>query len=125
MAETCRAPDGSKPFSFGVEANTLIMIVTTLSMSPFFFIVIFPLLVSRFGRFLGWTLRKRTEGRRAQLISVMSEGDEKKSQEKSDENASSSEEWQAVEDTDSKPSAAEGRAHKDWDGIIGLFHPFW
>lgn len=81
--------------------------------------------MNRLGRFLGYTLRKKTEGRRAQLISVMHEEDEKYWKENTRPKTSPSAGWEAVEEGTDKKSGSTGvQSQKDWDGIIGFFHPF-
>ncbi|TWU78993.1 asparagine-linked glycosylation protein [Metarhizium rileyi] len=100
----------------------LAMAVTLFASSPFIILVLAPLVASRIGRFMGFTLRKRTEGRRAQLLSVMSEEDEKYRKQQADLKASG--EREAVEHTDLKAATKDGKPPKEWDGIIGFFHPF-
>ena len=72
------------------------------------FIVIFglPHIASLFGSFLGWTLKKKTEGRKAQLTALMSEEGGSK----------------GTPNTTSAKATGKG---DDFDGIIGFFHPFW
>ena len=71
-------------------------------------------LLTWFGIFLGWTLRKKTEGRRSLLMSLMND-DNETARRKNSNGASSS--------TTSK-TEPEG-LDSDWDGAIGFFHPFW
>lgn len=125
MADTCRTPTGEKPFSFGMEPKTLVIVVTILSTFPLLAVLLGPVVANRIGRFWGFTLRKRTEGRRAQLLSVMNEEDEKYQKENPGFSTSSSEEWEAVDGLDLKITTKDGKSQKDWDGIIGFFHPFW
>ncbi|OAQ73307.1 alpha-1,2-mannosyltransferase alg-11 [Pochonia chlamydosporia 170] len=126
MADTCTTPAGGKPFSFGLEPKTLAIAATLLASSPFFLVVFVPIIVRRIGRFLGFTLRKKTDGRRAQLLSVMDQEDQEYWKENPKLKTSSSGEWEAVQTTgtDLKATTKDGKPQKDWDGIIGFFHPF-
>lgn len=125
MAETCMTPAGGKSFSFGLEPRTLPVVVLLLASTPLLLVLIAPTVMNRLGRFLGYTLRKKTEGRRAQLISVMHEEDEKYWKENTRPKTSPSAGWEAVEEGTDKKSGSTGvQSQKDWDGIIGFFHPF-
>lgn len=128
MADMCIAPDGQRPFSFGLEPRTLAFVATTLACTPFALIILGPFLVGLVGRCIGWVLLKKTEGRRSLLVGLMND-DNKKSAEQSTENtsaaSSSSEEWEKVQSPDTKATTTEKSSQQDWDGIIGFFHPFW
>lgn len=103
----------------------LAMVVTILAIQPFFFIVLVPIIANRVGRFLGFTLRKRTEGRRAQLTSVMDQEDDIYWKENPERQASGGQEWEAIGRPGPQTTSKDGKPQKDWDGIIGFFHPFW
>lgn len=123
MSDTCVAPDGTRPFSFGMEPRTLIFVATGIACMPLTILILGPLLFRFVGKTIGWALIKKTEGRRALLVSLMDE-DNKKSGDKSpsSKSSSSSDEWEKVQspaaDLDKKIT------NPDWDGIIGFFHPF-
>ncbi|KAF9770968.1 asparagine-linked glycosylation protein [Fusarium sp. DS 682] len=87
---------------------------------PLVILIVLPLIAGGLLRqFLGWSLRKRTEGRRAHLLALMTQ-----------------------EDTDARAKDPQGSAatklvfdvddnlqntlksQKDWAGIVGFFHPF-
>lgn len=99
-------------FSFlGLKTSTVVSVFAVL---PLLIIFLAPILVSRLGRFLGFTLRKKTEGRRLQLVAFMNEEDEAYRKANSGpEKASLGEE------------KASGQTVDNWDGVIGFFHPFW
>lgn len=128
MADMCTAPDGQRPFSFGLEPRTLAFVATGLACTPFALIILGPVLVGLVGRCLGWVLLKKTEGRRALLVGLMNE-DNKKSIDQSADNtsaaSSSSEEWEKVQPPGTKAKGSSDSKQQDWDGIIGFFHPFW
>ncbi|KAH8175480.1 glycosyl transferases group 1 domain-containing protein [Sarocladium implicatum] len=72
---------------------------------------------------ISWTLRKKTEGRKQQLMQLMTEED------KNEPKSSSSEEWEKVpssEELKEKPSKSkfDKKWNRSWDGIVGFFHPF-
>jgi alpha-1,2-mannosyltransferase len=74
--------------------------------------------------FVAWGIRKKTEGRKQQLMQLMTEEDEKTSDDKS------SEEWEKVQGTEEDtPKKKDGKITKEWnrnwDGLVGFFHPFW
>lgn len=95
-----------------------------VAFAPFLLVFVGPRVVRAVGLSLGWTLKKKTDGRRSLLVSLM-DGENNNSSEKNLETKStSSGGWQAVQETD--VGAGEGdMATKDWDGIVGFFHPFW
>lgn len=119
------APDGSKPFSFGMAPKSLVFVTVLLASSPLFLLIVVPIAVHRLGRFLGWTLRKKTDGRRSQIVAVMNEEDEKFWRDNSGLKTSSSDEWEAVEGANLVEAGKDAKAQQDWDGIVGFFHPFW
>lgn len=68
---------------------------------------------------------KKTEGRKALLISLMNEDNAKSQDQISESKSSSSDEWEKVQKEDSGKTSPLNDKQKDWDGIIGFFHPFW
>lgn len=112
----------TKAFLFYLKA----IITTIVLCSPFIVAVIVPRLIAAIGRSLGWTLRKKTDGRRSHLIDLM-DGENKRTSEKDFESKSSSSsgEWQKVQETDLGATNGAEKADKEWDGIVGFFHPFW
>lgn len=102
------------------------LITTFVLFAPFLIAVLGPRLVAAAGRSLGWTLKKKTDGRRSHLINLMDE-ENKKSNEKDIESKSSSSsgEWQKVQQTDLGATNGAEKADQEWDGIVGFFHPFW
>jgi len=80
---------------------SLVVVVPAACLTPLVILIFVPLLRHAVGAFLGWYLRKKTDGRRSSILEL-TEAEEKKF----DHAASRS----GVED--------------DWDGIVGFFHPF-
>jgi alpha-1,2-mannosyltransferase len=127
MSETGSSKDGVEPFTFGLGPKGLVYATTFVMSLPFFFIIVVPILVQYVGVFLGYLLVKKTEGRRSVLVAVMDE-DNKSHIEESDSpelRSTSSEEWEKVPATGDVAAPKLKNKGKDWDGIIGFFHPFW
>ena len=108
------------PWIFKLSATLVV------AFAPFLLVFVAPRIVRAFGRSLGWTLKQKTDGRRALLVSLM-DGENRKSSEKSslETKSTSSGEWQTVQGTDLGAVDGAEKASKDWDGIVGFFHPFW
>lgn len=123
--------DGSGKTSGGLGSLIVRAVVTLIvAFAPFLAVFVGPVIVRAAAPAVGWTLKKKTEGRRAQLLALMSE-----------------DEGKHVEDSEKNPKlegtlGVKGKAafeasglgimdglregiRKDWDGIVGFFHPFW
>jgi alpha-1,2-mannosyltransferase len=103
----------------------LAILVMPLLALPLLGPFVLPLLSRIFGSFFGWCLAKKTQGRRAQLLALMDEDEEKYQQEKRSEGATEGEDrWEDIE----HPAGSSKNGEKDtgaWTGIVGFFHPFW
>lgn len=112
----------------GVESwdrRTVISVVATLVFGflPIICVFVLPLVWRQFGRVVGFLLKRKTDGRRSVLVSVMDEENEQNPQGQSDSKSSSSDEWEKIgEEVAASKLNSKG---KEWDGIIGFFHPFW
>lgn len=104
----------------------VVILTVFLSMVPWMLFLGVPFAWRLFGRFVGFLLRKKTEGRRSVLVSAMDEENEKLAQEQAERKSSSSDEWERVSGgaEDAVADKLKDKT-KDWDGIIGFFHPFW
>ncbi len=77
------------------------------------------------GLTLGWYLRRKTEGRRQRIFEVMAEEEESFQQQAGDKAGRDEDEWENVE-AYAVGSAGNGeKGQRDWDGVVGFFHPFW
>lgn len=126
MAETCAAPSGRRPFSFGMEPSTLAFIVVPLlAFAPLMTFFLFPMLWRAIGSMLGLYLRKKTEGRRCHIVEL-AEADEKRYQAAVGErrNSGDDDEWESVDAYTLGTSKNGDKGEKEWDGIVGFFHPF-
>lgn len=119
MPETCSAPSGQKPFSFGLDPWTLAyVVVPIIAIIPLATYIMIPMLMRGIGSLLGWYLRKKTEGRRAQLLELMTAEQQAFSQARSVSNKTNVQ-------AQSSGSSAGGEKDANWTGIVGFFHPFW
>lgn len=93
------------------------LILTLVVLSTF---LALPELAKLFGRLLGWSLYKKTEGRRAHLLALM--GEEDKAARNADPQGSKQPKLVFPLDDKLKNTL---KSQKDWAGIVGFFHPFW
>ncbi|RDW60648.1 glycosyltransferase family 4 protein [Coleophoma cylindrospora] len=121
MSGTCAAPDGTAKTIFGLAPSTFsILLALFLGLMPLTVILGGPALVRAAGRTVGFYLRKKTAGRRAQILECV----------KSDlaawkEKRRDSDEWENVEAlTTGGVDDGKRPADMEWDGIVGFFHPF-
>jgi alpha-1,2-mannosyltransferase len=87
---------------------------------PLVILIALPLIGKLLRTFLGWSLRKRTEGRRAHLLALMTEEDT--AARRKDPRGSA--ETKLVFDVDDNLKNTLD-SQKDWAGTVGFFHPFW
>lgn len=75
---------------------------------------------------MGCYLRKKTEGRRAHITEVM-ETDQKAYRRRNSEGKGAEDKRRGyISDSAAAwDGKDEERASKEWDGIVGFFHPFW
>ncbi|POR37994.1 Alpha-1,2-mannosyltransferase alg11 [Tolypocladium paradoxum] len=124
MADTCTAPSGGKPLSFGLEPRTLAIAATLLASTPFFLVFVVPRIIRSIGLALGWMLRNKTDGRRSHLLALTAEDDRKFWEQNKGVQASSGDKGHHVQGTDVGALNDAQKAQKEWDGIVGFFHPF-
>ncbi|TDZ31162.1 GDP-Man:Man(3)GlcNAc(2)-PP-Dol alpha-1,2-mannosyltransferase [Colletotrichum spinosum] len=121
MPDTCSAPSGQKPFSFGFEPNTLAyVVIPIIAFIPLATYVMLPLLKRGIGAVLGWYLRKKTEGRRAQLLELMAAEQQSFRQSASTKTSGNKSGMLAH----ASGSSVRDERDKNWTGIVGFFHPF-
>ncbi|GKT86928.1 alpha-1,2-mannosyltransferase ALG11 [Colletotrichum tofieldiae] len=120
MPETCSAPSGQKPFSFGLDPWTLAyVVVPIIAISPIATFVMFPFIMRGLGSLLGLCLRKKTEGRRAQLLELMN-AEQQSFKQTPKKGASGSK-----NNVQAQASGSSEKKDADWIGVVGFFHPFW
>jgi alpha-1,2-mannosyltransferase len=118
------APDGTPMTTLGFKPNTRNMfIILAIACTPLTIMLLGPKIILRIGSWFGFYLRKKTAGRKAQILDLV-EAEEKEFLEEGGERRDS-DEWENVE-AYAVGSAKNGeKADKEWDGIVGFFHPFW
>jgi alpha-1,2-mannosyltransferase len=123
MADTCRTPDGDDVWTFSLTPNNVIIVVSILGFLPLATIMLGPKLVFYVGGTLGYYLRKKTAGRKAHILELVAT--EEKEYAAEGENRRDSDDWENV-DAYATGTAKNGeKADREWDGIVGFFHPFW
>jgi alpha-1,2-mannosyltransferase len=124
MDETCRAPDGSEMWTFGMNQKTTNLLwLLLIASTPLAIMILGPKLLFKVGSMFGYYLRKKTAGRKAQILELV-DADEKEFKEEGGERRDS-DEWENVEAYAVGSSKNGEKADKEWDGIVGFFHPFW
>lgn len=122
-------PHGANTSSFGsLVARGIVTLI--VAFAPFIAVFVGPSLVRTVAPAVGWTLKKKTEGRRAQLLTLMSEDEGKHAEDRKKnldlEGTLGGKRKAAVEASSLGITDGSQRAtRKDWDGIVGFFHPFW
>jgi alpha-1,2-mannosyltransferase len=129
MPETCRAPDGSQPYTLGMTKSRTILVAFVLGFLPLVVVLLGRKLMFGLGNSLGFYLRNKTAGRKAQVLeATLQEEEEWEKSGREKEKARGrrdSDEWESV-DAYAVGSAKNGeKADQEWDGIVGFFHPFW
>jgi len=124
MDEQCRAPDGSAMWTFGLSANSKYLIgIFLIAATPMSLILFGPKLVFYLGGIVGYYLKKKTAGRRAQILDLV-EQEEKDFLAEGGEREDA-DDWENVEGYTTATAKNGEKADKEWDGIVGFFHPFW
>ena len=112
--------------SLGSTASWVFKAVVTslVAFAPLLLVFVAPKVVRVLGRFMGWTLKKKTEGRRSLLLSLMSEENKKFERKQSISGGESPKIGGSGVDAVSSPDGSI-KVDKEWDGVVGFFHPFW
>ncbi|KAI1760602.1 glycosyltransferase family 4 protein [Hypoxylon sp. FL1150] len=133
---SCAIPYQQTPFSFGMDPKTLAFTAIAVACTPFalllcwnyFLPFLFRIFSHTVGSTLGWYLRKLTEGRRSLIIRTTAENEAKfregKAQRKDSNTSSDDEGWENIEGSILGTAGNGEKGDRDWDGIIGFFHPF-
>jgi alpha-1,2-mannosyltransferase len=121
MAEMCTTPDGASMWTLGFESKWFaIIFVSILGFFPLLVILLGPKLVFYFGGLVGYYLKNKTAGRKAQILELVET--EEKEYLATSKGRRDSDEWENVQ---SHAAVEKGVADREWDGIVGFFHPFW
>jgi alpha-1,2-mannosyltransferase len=121
MAESDQ--EQSATISYGTRSiYVVILVISFLVVVPISNLLV-PRLIGIVGRIIGFYLRRKTAGRRAQILERVEEeqallaGGRKRRY--------SDDDWENVESYEVGTAGNGETAAKDWDGIVGFFHPFW
>lgn len=121
-AGQCRAPDGTPQWRIASPSKT-VLIVLILACTPITVMLLGPKILFYVGRTLGFYLRKKTAGRKEQILQVTA--DEEKEFLAKGGDKRNSDDWETVE-TSAVGTAKNGeKAEPEWNGFVGFFHPFW
>ena len=119
MADTTAdASDGAPAFSWKFTLTMLTLLVS------FVFLEVTPRILRAIGLVAGWTLRKKTDGRRTLLVNLMDKEYQKLAESSPDSKSTSSGEWEKVQGGDVGKIKELGKGDREWSGIVGFFHPF-
>jgi alpha-1,2-mannosyltransferase len=92
--------------------------LTALAISPW----LVPFLFHRFAEAVGWYVRRRTAHRRETLVA--SSVSATKEQGLPKEATSEDGDWEKVESYATGTAPNGGKPGRDWNGVVGFFHPF-
>lgn len=101
-----------------------IILASLICILPIFIFLLGSWVIAVAGRVVGWYLRRKTAGRRAQILECV-EAEEKSLAADLDSGRDSDEDWETVESYAAGTAKNGEKADKEWDGIVGFFHPFW
>jgi len=101
------------------------LVLATLFLAPILAFFLLPAIWRSAGQALGWYLWRKTDGRRAKILEVMEEDEKKYHAKQTESKDSLDEEWENIEAYTVGTAGNGEKGSKDWDGIVGFFHPFW
>ena len=84
-----------------------------------------PLFVRTLGRWLGWHLQSRSRGRRAILAARVCAEEKQWLEKHQGGNPSEDEEWETIDSYAAGLARKGEKAEREWEGVVGFFHPFW
>ena len=117
--------DSSSGGSWVLQAITTVVV----AFAPFLLVFGLPKLVRLVALALGWTLRKKTEGRRSLLLSLMTEESQKFEKRRSADLSKVGPDGKDQKKPEVSNAGAlnnvEIKGDGEWGGVVGFFHPFW
>lgn len=102
-----------------------LLILLSLSLPIIISFVFLPKTIRFLGELVGYQLRRSSRTRRELLLARVAteqrayEADKKKDKKKEEDD------WEEIEASTVGSAVNGGKADKDWNGIVGFFHPFW
>jgi alpha-1,2-mannosyltransferase len=109
-----------------MDLRTLAVLgVSIVAFTPVAWFFLIPSVWRAFGSLLGWYLRRKTEGRRARILEVMNDDIKGWQIRNPEQKESDDEDWEKLSGHAVGSSTNGEKADKNFDGVIGFFHPFW
>lgn len=111
-------------WTLGLGSKTTTMVLTVIfACTPMLLFLLGPKLAFYIGNMIGYYLKKKTGGRKAQILEMV-EADQKEFLEKKKDRRDS-DEWENVEAYATGTAKNGETGDAEWDGFVGFFHPFW
>jgi hypothetical protein len=122
---TCSNPDGSSIWTLGLSPSKFtVLLISILALLPLVTILLGRRLVYTIGGWIGYYLRRKSEGRRSQILDLVEREEEAWEKEVKDSRRDS-EEWDTLEGYGGGSVGNGEKGENEFDGIVGFFHPFW
>lgn len=123
MAESCKASDGRDMWTFGLDTKWTILVTLILGATPLIVLLGGPKIARYVGRTVGFYLRQKTAGRKAQVLERVAIDQKEYKEDKGERR--DSDDWENVESHATGKADDGEKTDTEWDGIVGFFHPFW
>ena len=107
------------------------LVTFLVAFAPLITVFAGPLIIRSIAPIAGWALKRNTEGRRAQLLSLMSEDEAKYAEQKEKDPelkgtlGGKGKRMTADASSLGISDGSKNGTRTDWGGIVGFFHPFW
>lgn len=85
---------------------------------------IFAYFLGILGSWAGWYLRRKAEGRRALIVHSTEEAESSFRDEKKKSGQPTDDTWENIDSAAVGSSGNGEKGDREWDGIVGFFHPF-
>ena len=82
-------------------------------------------LTQSLGKSVGWYLQRKTSARRKLIQARVNAEEEASHLSRGQTTAIDEADWEKVESYAAGSAANGGQAEKEWEGVVGFFHPFW
>ena len=107
-------------YTFGLSKSVAIFLTLFVACIPITTFFLGPRLLFYIGGVFGSYLRKKTAGRKAQILELVENEEKEYGKDRRD-----SDEWEEVEAYAAQSAKNGEAADREWDGVVGFFHPFW
>ncbi|KAF2840758.1 glycosyltransferase family 4 protein [Patellaria atrata CBS 101060] len=99
-------------------------VLTTIAVLLSIVILLLPAVIYVQGKFLGWSLRRRSLHRRELLLGRVAAEEREYSAKRKEKPRDEDDDWERIEGVTAASSINGGKGEKEWEGIVGFFHPF-